>query len=213
MPFKVPEQYRIKHGQYGSTSQAGNNGAFLIPLKQGTAHHNEANFQVVASDGEGWEHVSVGLPKRTPTWEEMCYIKDFFWDKEDCVVQYHPPEANYVNNAKFTLHLWRPVEAKFPAPEDVLVGVKGDDLFASVDDIIFASLGMLTLEEDRKRRDIANAMIKYGGSFVQYLGWALQVADRKNYYTLKRGFANYFEEYEQFLEKNPEPKTQQQKDK
>ncbi len=31
---------------------------------------------IVASWGGGWEHVSVSLPRRCPTWDEMCLIKD-----------------------------------------------------------------------------------------------------------------------------------------
>jgi len=51
-----------------------------------------------------WEHLSVTVRRdgkqaeRTPTWAEMCWLKDLFWDKTDCVMQLHPPEAEYVNN-------------------------------------------------------------------------------------------------------------------
>lgn len=51
---------------------------------------------IVASWGGGWEHVSVSLPRRCPTWDEMCLIKDIFWDEEECVVQFHPPRSQYV---------------------------------------------------------------------------------------------------------------------
>lgn len=30
---------------------------------------------IIASWGGGWEHVSVSLARRCPTWEEMCIIK------------------------------------------------------------------------------------------------------------------------------------------
>lgn len=65
---------------------------------------------VVAGNNEdGWEHVSVELyARRLPTWEEMCYIKDLFWDDEEEVVQIHPKKSQYVDMTE-ALHLWRPI--------------------------------------------------------------------------------------------------------
>lgn len=115
--FKVPEKFRVKKGLHASSSLNGNSGAFLIrSLKL------KRPLFVIASDGEGWEHVSVSLPDRCPTWDEMCVIKNLFWGDEDCVVQYHPPKSEYVNNHPFTLHLWRPCDAVFPRPCPTLVG-------------------------------------------------------------------------------------------
>ncbi len=79
---------------------------------------------VVFSDGEGWEHVSVSLPTRCPNWPEMCFIKDMFWDAEDCVVQFHPPKSDYVNNHPYCLHLWRPTGTEISRPHWGLVGIK-----------------------------------------------------------------------------------------
>src|SRR5262245_49880657 len=47
--------------------------------------------------GEPWEHVSVHAEQgkrkeKTPVWPEMCFVKNLFWDKEDSVIQFHPPE-------------------------------------------------------------------------------------------------------------------------
>lgn len=46
---------------------------------------------------------------RCPTWEEMCQVKDLFWDDEDVVMQFHVPSKDHVNNHPYCLHLWRPV--------------------------------------------------------------------------------------------------------
>lgn len=100
--FKVPNGFRIRVGIMASTDDAGNNGAFIV-RSIGFAHP----LNVIASDGEGWEHVSVSLQHRTPTWEEMCFIKSKFWDEQDLVVQFHPPLSEYVNNHPYVLHLWR----------------------------------------------------------------------------------------------------------
>lgn len=63
----------------------------------------------VGRNEDGWEHVSIELfARRLPTWEEMCFVKDLFWDDEEEVVQIHPKKSQYVNMTE-ALHLWRPV--------------------------------------------------------------------------------------------------------
>jgi hypothetical protein len=113
--FKTPNEYRIRGGELGSTDEIGNNGAFMIP-------YQSFILRVIASDGMGWEHVSVSLPNRCPNWREMCFIKDLFWDAEDVVIQYHPAKSEYVNRHETTLHLWRPVGVEIPTPPKELVG-------------------------------------------------------------------------------------------
>lgn len=119
MSFHVPNQYRLRRGPMGSDESYGNNGAFFIPSRPG-----KAPFKVVASDGMGWDHVSVSLPDRCPTWEEMCRVKALFWDDEDAVMELHPPRSDWVNNHQFCLHLWRPQECAIPLPPSVMVGHK-----------------------------------------------------------------------------------------
>lgn len=87
---------------------------------------------VIASNGMQWEHVSVSVrihkhgiyPKRTelrvPIWNEMCFIKDTFWEASDSVYQIHPPLDKYVNNYD-CLHLWRPIGFDIPMPPLILV--------------------------------------------------------------------------------------------
>jgi len=89
------------------------NSAYLVsgPLSR--------KLYVIVSDGGGWDHVSVSLPEtanETPTWTEMCYIKDLFFDPEEVVVQYHPPHSRYINIDGGCLHLWRPQQQAIPMP-------------------------------------------------------------------------------------------------
>lgn len=125
MPFHVPEHYRVTkkdktiHPTLWSDSTAGNNGFFTFydfGLKK--------EVRCLASDGEGWEHVSVSLLNKIPSWEIMNKVKDMFWDSEDCVVQFHPPKSQYVNNHPNCLHLWRKIGYEFPLPETKLIGIK-----------------------------------------------------------------------------------------
>jgi hypothetical protein len=115
--FNVPNDQRVREGFLGSNDSIGNNGAFIFNLGVSKL------FRVVASDGEGWEHVSVSYPNRCPTWNEMCMIKDIFWDEDDCVIQYHPPKEDYIDNHKFCLHLWRPIGVEIPRPPKIMVGI------------------------------------------------------------------------------------------
>ena len=55
-----------------------------------------------------WEHVSVSLPDRCPTWDEMNFVKDLFWSGSETVLQFHPAKFQYVNTHPFCLHLWKP---------------------------------------------------------------------------------------------------------
>ena len=118
--FHVPENNRIKTGVMKSDSSYGNNGCFQYAIS------NRTMLYIIASDGEGWEHVSVHCASfekdRTPTWSEMCKIKDLFWDEEDCVVQFLPPKSEYVNLHPHTLHLWRKIGEDIITPPKILIG-------------------------------------------------------------------------------------------
>ena len=142
--FKVPEEFRVqnsKNKDMNTTRAAGNNGIFSIKKvvrkkygmrdkhgnsKKQLSAKNFLLYLCIVSDAGGWEHVSVSLPltPRTPTWDEMCGIKDLFWDKTDTVLQYHPAEEDYVNNHSTTLHLWRSTNQEIPKPPPEMAGIK-----------------------------------------------------------------------------------------
>ncbi len=112
--FHCPDKFRVTHPAYGPGDET--NGLFEI-----TPKHSQ-RVRVIASNGMGWEHVSVSRDDRCPTWDEMCQVKDLFWDEDDCVVQYHPPKSDYVNIHKNCLHLWRPMDVEMPRPPKLMVG-------------------------------------------------------------------------------------------
>ena len=71
-----------------------------------------ARLKIIFSDGYGWDHVSVSLATRTPTWREMCFVKKTFFRDDEVVMQLHPAESDYVDYHLFCLHLWRPQTAE-----------------------------------------------------------------------------------------------------
>lgn len=136
MKKNPPNEYRRGElGFWSSTPDDGMNGVFSIPLP-GFGHRviaqcivsDGAEPEAIAAAGAQWEHVSVHIleygKQRTPTWQEMCMVKDIFWDEEECVVQFHPPKSEYVNNHPHVLHLWKLGSGTFPAPPSIFVGIK-----------------------------------------------------------------------------------------
>lgn len=92
----------------------------------GLIHHPgfKRPMAFVASWGGGWEHVSVSYSNRCPTWEEMCIVKDIFWNEDETVIQYHPAQKDYVNNHPYCLHMWKPIGIELPTPPPVFVGLR-----------------------------------------------------------------------------------------
>jgi hypothetical protein len=107
--FKSNRLYEIEWGSDGVMAALNGPGGVIV--------------SVIASWGGGWDHVSV-VPlnvKRVPTWEEMCWVKDMLFLPNECVVQYHPAEANYINDHRHCLHLWRPQNGELPVPPKIFV--------------------------------------------------------------------------------------------
>lgn len=132
-PNNTLERYRLVELEFAASPHRSfvgtNGGIFGVRSRDRTVE-----LRIIASDGlsgdhseagGGWEHVSVSTPKRCPTWEEMCWVKDLFWGEEESVMQLHPPRSEWVDNHPYCLHLWRPLDAEIPRPPQALVGVKG----------------------------------------------------------------------------------------
>jgi hypothetical protein len=97
--------------------------------------HNGTLLNIIATDGlldspdqaGEWEHVSVHAydpvfkRRRIPKWEEMCFIKELFWDDDEVVMQLHPAKKDYVNVHECVLHLWRPKQGEIPTPPKICV--------------------------------------------------------------------------------------------
>jgi hypothetical protein len=81
------------------------------------------DLKVVASAGEGWDHVSVSRPNRCPNWPEMEHVKRLFFRDDETAMQLHVPPSDHVNMHRYCLHLWRPLDCGIPRPPSILVGV------------------------------------------------------------------------------------------
>lgn len=95
-------------------------GIFKIPYQGRT-------LIVIASNGLKWNHVSVSLESRCPSWKEMSYIKDLFWNENEVVMQLHVDKKNHINLHPYCLHLWQPQDQIIPVPPNFMVGIILDD--------------------------------------------------------------------------------------
>ena len=104
------------------------NGAFIID------RYNTGEFYlVIASNGQGWDHVSVtthkkngGSVKKCPSYQEMMMIKEKLFSEEDVVFQLHPREEDYINTHPYCLHLWKPNNCNMVVPP--LNSINNDEL-------------------------------------------------------------------------------------
>ena len=95
----------------------GGKGIITFPLWRGS---------VIWSTGAGWQHVSVAPESKRiiPTWDDMCKLKDIFFEDDESVIQIHPPKDEYVNNMPNCLHLWRCTYKEMVLPPSCLVGIR-----------------------------------------------------------------------------------------
>lgn len=97
---------------YGSVGDD-KNGCFWIRIY---GRRGPNRFFAVASATDGWEHLSVSLANRTPTWQEMAMVASLFFHPEERLVMYRPPRSEYVNIHDHCLHWWKPVGVELPFP-------------------------------------------------------------------------------------------------
>ncbi len=93
------------------------NGNFYDPVSQ-------KKYYCIFTSSLGWEHASVSTPNKTPSWEIMCRIKDIFWSGDECCIEYHPKEEDYVNMHEHCLHIWKPIGIEIPMPPSIMIGFK-----------------------------------------------------------------------------------------
>lgn len=78
-----------------------------------------------AGEGMAWDHVSVSLPMRCPTWEEMEQVKRLFFLPGETAMQLHVDTGEHISNHRFCLHIWRPTDGReIPLPPSIMVGLQ-----------------------------------------------------------------------------------------
>lgn len=103
--------------------QDGPQGAFKISGPRGM------ELRIIASDARDWdlarlplpkwEHVSVSLAGRCPSWDEMEWVRDQFFEPTETVLQFSVPRAVHISHHPYCLHMWRPIGETIPLPPSV----------------------------------------------------------------------------------------------
>ena len=101
-------RFRKRHPTFGESPPDSLFGYFVVKAESVYLNVISSGNAGGTTEVEQWEHVSVSLPNRCPTWGEMCLVKDLFWDEDETVIQFHPKKSAYVNHHEFCLHLWKP---------------------------------------------------------------------------------------------------------
>lgn len=91
---------------------------FVSPITEGLAtswKHALTEMTVLRSlstmkNGERWIHVSVALPRRMPSWEDLSKIKNEFLGRDVNAIQVLASDDTHVNIHFFCLHLWLPLQ-------------------------------------------------------------------------------------------------------
>lgn len=83
---------------------------------------DKASLLVIASNGEGWDHVSVSRTNRCPNWIEMDHIKRLFFRDDEVAMQLHVANKDHISIHPNCLHIWRPHDATIPLPHKIFVG-------------------------------------------------------------------------------------------
>lgn len=107
--------FRKQHPFYGWGDNSGGYFKVASPVQRSVDLH------IIVSNDNGWDHVSVSLEHRCPTWAEMDFVKRMCFYSNEVVMQLHPAENNHINNHPFCLHLWRPQTECIPLPPENMV--------------------------------------------------------------------------------------------
>lgn len=102
---------------YGAPCDAAG-GVFTVP-----SPIDRAPMRVIASSGEGWDHVSVSRANRCPNWPEMEHVKRLFFREDETAMQLHVPPSEHISFHPYCLHIWRPNDGReIPLPPAEFVG-------------------------------------------------------------------------------------------
>lgn len=109
-PYRDLEWEIRCYGQIGGRDA----GCFRV-MQQGVELH------VIASAGGGWDHLSVSVDDRCPTWEEMECVRKHFTLPHEIWLQFGLPERDHINCHPHCLHWWRATHRTVKLPPSLFV--------------------------------------------------------------------------------------------
>lgn len=120
---ELAEKHREPAPWIGAHAHGDLFGHFVFPSPVGGNRFLRVVACSAGKPWDDWDHVSVTLvnSQNTPTWAEMCFVKEQFWDDEETVVQFHPKKSEYRNHHPGCLHLWKNVRTNHELPPAIMV--------------------------------------------------------------------------------------------
>jgi len=117
-PLNLLNKYRIKEIELKQWDEEGDDfhGWFMLKTKE-----DGDPLAILATNGDEWDHISISLRNRCPTWDEMELVKRLFFEPDELAIQYHVPVSDHINIHPHTLHLWRPHNLQIPLPPKIMV--------------------------------------------------------------------------------------------
>lgn len=106
------EAVRERYGGWGDETC----GVFEMP-----SPIDRAPMFIIASAGEGWDHVSISRKNRAPNQAELSHVHRLFFQPGEVAVQYFVPQREHVNIHENCLHLWRAQTRPIPMPPRAFV--------------------------------------------------------------------------------------------
>jgi hypothetical protein len=79
------------------------------------------DLRVIIGCGASWDHISVSLAYRVPSYEEMKAIKRLCFRDDEWAMELHAPPSKHISRHPYVLHLWRPHDVPIPTPPEIMV--------------------------------------------------------------------------------------------
>lgn len=120
------DKYRLPEQELQFTGELGGAGEGFFAFYSIYSRKEEL-IRAIAGSGMGWDHVSVSLGHRCPTWDEMEYTKRLFFQPYEICMQLHVAEKDHISHNPYTLHIWRPQTWVIQLPPNWMVGPPNDN--------------------------------------------------------------------------------------
>lgn len=97
-------------------------GGVVIHIESDGIAFQVGDLRCIASNGGGWDHLSVSRPDRVPRWDEMESMRKIVFTRDEYAYQLGVPEREHINCHPHCLHWWRPQSREIPIPPKWMVG-------------------------------------------------------------------------------------------
>lgn len=93
-----------------------------------TIYDTESLLGVLLSTVGGWDHVVASVVGKTPTYQQMKFVKRLCFRDDEWAYEVHPAVDDYVSIHHNALHIWRPHDDVWRVPPiEIFMNPWGDN--------------------------------------------------------------------------------------